>query len=504
MRRMAIAVVMVLSAAGPVAAYPVGPAIPLEEMVAKADVILKAKVLSSKRVNDNWFKNYRGWAVFATRMRVIDVVKGPLAEKEIVFHHYDTDPDHKDGYDFLPQVYKFTAGRSYLVFAAKTERPGVLRQMWLMHRSKEDQGAILAADDQPAKKGQPIKEILWSELTGLLDSDDSKDVQYAVKQLHEMSAGDWRGTRDLDRQKVLATVVKKIDSRDRQVASEALKVVGSLSPYRSDGEAHFWLATIGKGSIRGLSKRDANVDNAPGRTYRKELISVADSQAAAQTRALAIRALGRSGAKELGPVLKRWQRDAAPQVRHAAALLWADLPVGQAGTPLTELSKDSNVEVRVGAAHAVGFGQFTPLLGLLDRLLKDDERKVRTAAALSLLSFDVKDSGKILKAYRNDPDFKSVFVNALAEVEPEPYLDDLAEIIEKRMEPHDFWSGESPPGRSGSILLDYLKGQDRNALTSGKFDRHLIALQAGGQREQFQAFLRKRGLTEYMRLRGKG
>ncbi|HEY2979951.1 MAG TPA: hypothetical protein VGJ22_02115, partial [Anaerolineales bacterium] len=105
--------------------------------------------------------------------------------------------------------------------------------------------------------------------------------------------------------------------------------------------------------------------------------------------------------------------------------------------------------------------------------------EVRTAAARSLLSFDLKKSSEYLRAKSNDPDFKSVFINALAEENPKPYLDSLCEIIEKQLQPENFWGGTIPSFASWHILFKYLEGQTEEILKSGQLDRYLDGLESG-------------------------
>src|SRR5688572_32326890 len=112
-----IALVAALALPSVALGYMVAPAVPMEALVKEADVVLKGTALSSAKVQDDSFKAYPHWAVFSTRLKVISVLKGELAEGEVEFRHYDADPDSKVGYMFSPQTYHFEQGRSYVVFA---------------------------------------------------------------------------------------------------------------------------------------------------------------------------------------------------------------------------------------------------------------------------------------------------------------------------------------------------------------------------------------------------
>jgi len=479
MQRWLVLIALVaLAFAAPAGAYSV-PVLTLDQVIKQADVIIKAKAVSSRPVEDAWFTEYRGCLVFATEMKVVSVLKGDLKEADVAFHHYGFDPKHRGGPNgLMPQLYKFEPGRSYILFAKRTDSPGILRQPWKHHKLREDQGVVLAADDKPVPKGRSVKDVLWAELTGLLASAPSADVRYGIRQLNQMSGGGLWGTKDFDRENVAAAIIKLIEHKDAPVADDAIRAMGAKSPYISDGEAAFWLGTIGKGSIGGLAKRDAKVVNRAAGKFWKEIVALIDSDAAGKSRALAIRALGRSGVKEIDKPLGRWTKDEDADVRQAAAILLADFPVERAADPLTRLSNDKDPGVRLGVARAVGFGQFDRLLPLLDRMIGDKDAEVGTAAALSLLSFDPKQSKDVLLAHRKDPDFKSVFINALAAGDTGPYLDDLVEIIEKRSEPHDFWGGLVPWCVSWEILFEYVARHTGEELQSGKLDKYLDALES--------------------------
>jgi HEAT repeat protein len=164
-------------------------------------------------------------------------------------------------------------------------------------------------------------------------------------------------------------------------------------------------------------------------------------------------------------------------VRKAAVILLSDFPTEKATKLIEEHSGDEAADVRIGAANAIGFGQFAELLPVLDRMLKDEDIHVRTAAALSIVSFAPAEAEKVLKANINDPDFTSVFVNALAEKNPEPYLDYLAEIIEKRLEPRYFWGGSIPWWVSRKILSDYLASPRGASLEASRREKYLSVIE---------------------------
>jgi hypothetical protein len=210
--------------------------------------------------------------------------------------------------------------------------------------------------------------------------------------------------------------------------------------------------------------------------YRSDLLEVANGVGPAKLRALAIRALGRGVPGAPAAEARRWFKDRDPLIRQAALVLLADSP-GEATTKLIAAgAKDASAEVRIGAARAVGFGQFKGLIPVLGGLLKDESAPVRKAAAMSLLSFAPEDAGKVLKANLGS-DFRSLFANALARKDPKPYLAILTEIIERKLEPHDFWGGLMPAQDSWEILFKFIRAQPANDLQTGKLDPTLDALE---------------------------
>lgn len=471
-------VVAVLASVGLCPGYPVGWPLKLDELVEEADVIVKARVISSRLIKDEWFTKYRGFDAYATEMRVVSVIKGDMAIRKMTFRHYGFSKDAR-GFMMPPQHYEFQAGRTYIVFAKKTDTDGVFRQLWKNHKAKEDQGAFLAGDNRPVAEDKSVKEVVWAELCGLLKSPDSDDISYSIRQLNEMSSSRFFKLDDFDRGRVLEVIHPFVSSKEKKVAKAAIRAVGAGNPYLSDDCAPNWLATIGSGRIYGVAKWDRDLKNPGARKYWRELAAVGDGEAAEEIRALAIRALGRAGAPRVMAHVVRWVEDPDRLVRQAAVILLADFPGKEASRLLTDRSKDEAAEVRTGVARAIGYGQFDELLPLLERLLADRDPGVSTAAALSLISFPPGKVDPVLKAHVDDAEFKSVFVNALAETDPEPYLDALAEIIEKRLEPTHFWGGRIPHGLSWKILFEYLEGRSAEDLNSGSLDKYMDVLERG-------------------------
>jgi HEAT repeat protein len=475
----------------------------MDELAEASDVIMKAKALSSEPVADDWFDEIRGFEPYSTQMQVISVIKGDLPKGNLNFHHYGSARANAEfGFNYAPQFYKFEKGRSYIVFAKIAETKGVLRQLWKSHRLKMDQGLFLAADDKPVPLGIKLREIIWEELGRLLESRDPKDVIYAIRQFDGLSGGGaYYELNDFIRGEVVDKIHSFMSSKNVDIAKAAIETLASRNPYFRDNFAVHWLASIGDGKIQGMGKWDLNRDYAGARKYWRELAAIVDSDEPAEVRALALRAMGRAGQPKLEECLIKWTEDPEPLVRQAAVVLLSDFPGEKTLEILKKRSEDESAKVRLAVARAIGFGKFKVLLQVLEKLLDDKDTQVRHGAALSLISFAPKEVEKILIAHKEDKDFKSVFVNALAEENPEPYLDALAEIIEKRLEPTNFWGGQIPSFTSWNILFKYLQKQDVTELQSGKFNRCLEALEnakvhGSDQPRDLYAFYLQRNMKE--------
>ncbi len=502
-RRCVVSLFVLLLGASAVSAYPVGPAVSLEELIAEADIIFKGTAISSQPVQDDWFKPCSGYVAQETAFEVISVVKGEGLGNRVRFHHYDESPEPQ-GRMFQPQYYHFGPGNSYIVFAKKTETGGVFRQLWANHRIIEDQGVIRCPDDRPLEPAS-IKQMLWTELTAMLKSPAADNVTYAVRQLDLMSGGLllFDALSDFDRKDVLAVVCGLIDSPEPKIVQAALPVVGSHNPYLSDRETLHWLATVGAAEVPGIGKRNPETRNLGGRLYGRNLVALADRDTPAETRAMAIRALGLVGEPALLASIERWLADPAPAVRASAALLLADFPSPQMRELLTTLGSDPAPQVRACVARAVGFAQQVELADVLATLLVDTEHKVREAAAMSLLSFSPKDEAiaSVFTSNLDNEEFEPLFLIALARENPAAYLDALATAVEQKTEPKNFWGGQIPAFTAWQILFRYLQAQPAEQVRSGRLDRYLDAMEQVGnysssQPRDIYAFYLQRGMTQ--------
>jgi HEAT repeats len=344
-------------------------------------------------------------------------------------------------------------------------------------RTVIDQSVLPVANAKPLRSGTSITEAVWGDLVARLNSPDEAVVLKAIRLLDEMSDGPPMGVQDFDRSQVLAAIQPLIGAKSIATATAAITVFGEDSPCFDDDSAPQWLAGIGKGTIPGLLPRKPPVSPLTD-SAAKELLSVATSRASPDLRALAIRALAPS--RTIPPAtIAAWFHDPSIAVRSAAVL--ASTEILDRAT-IRAASTDRSPEVRQSAALAVGFTQDPRLVPLLGKLLQDPAAGVRTAAALSLLSFAPDQASQIMKANLAS-EFGPLFVNALARGNPQPYLPMLAQmikqpkVIELRLQSANWWGGIRPSADSWHILFDYVRALPAAELASGRVDRWLDALE---------------------------
>ena len=487
-------------------AYPVGMPVSLEDLTQQADLVFKGTVLSSSPVEDGSFKQHSGFVVRETQFKIISTIKGDHSGDTFLFRHYDTE-DQGWGRMFQPQYYHFEPGRSYLVFAKKDEADGVFRQLWMSHTLKEDQGVLLCPNDEKVEE-KTVKEAVWNELVTMLAARNMTDVAYAVRQLDEMSGGPYllNSLSDFDRKDVLAAVQGLMASPDPKIAHAAIRLVGSHNPYMSDERTIHWLATVGSGSFPGIGKMDTHIENIGGKLYWKQLVALVDGKAPADTRALAIRALGLVHEPLLREPIQRWLHDSEPAVRASASQLLADFPGPETRRLLTPLANDPAPQVRVSVAQTIAFSQQFEMADVLAQLLADKEYSVRRAAAMGLLAFSPENETihAIFQENLGNKEFSPLFLLPLARDNPSKYLDALADAVEKKAEPRDFWGGRIPAFAAWEILFKHLQTLPADEVRSGNLDRYLDAMEKVGnysssEPRDIYAFYIQRGMTDRAR-----
>ena len=486
--------------------YLVGPALTLDQLAEDSDVIFKGKVIEGKTVQDEWFKHITGFAAHETLFKIISQVKGEVASSEVIFRHYDKKPDGFGIGSYSPQHYHFEQGKTYIVFADKTAT-GV-RQTKPDHGMKMDLGVLRCRDERPVT-AKTLIEIYWEELIALRDSAVPDDVVYAIRQFDEMSESPGRSgysdTKDFSRIEVLSAVRGLISRPEPEIAQAAIRLIGDGSPYLSDDLAPYWLGTIGV-ETPGLARLAPGIRNVGGALAWRELVTVANSNAAPETRVLAIRAMGLVKASQLHQkFMDAWLKSTEIPVRAAAVLLLADfaLPCDYTTGLFAEFAADPAPQVRKCAAYAIGFMQNPDIIPVLSKLIKDDDKAVRRAAMESLYSFrpGIPTVVAALKQDLTNPESQPLSLLALARENPGAYLEELAHVVERKTNPTNSSGGQIPAFTAWKLLFKHLRAQPAADIRSGKWDRYLDALEKVGQYSSSEprdiyAFYLQRGLPE--------
>ena len=505
---------------------------PPDELARFADLVCKATVIADRSVTDKSFKQIEGYEVREAELRVVSTLKGAPTDV-IRFRYYDYLPALSPASDShlthmaKPKRLPLAAGRTYLLVATQTASDMYREVAPFLPSSSPptvyigppppryviaSPGALLAADATP-NRATSLTEATLTELIEVLNSPREDDVIDALDHLEELSGGPaWgRGGReirdfgleDVRRTRILTAIAPLLRSKNAQIATSAVTIFGRDSPYFFDEDVAFWLAGNSKGFITGLGPRNRPTNSLIADIGARELLEVATDAKSPIIRALAIRALGRRPHAYLAPTVTAWARDRSTEVRRAAVLASADVPDHE---PMLNAAIDDLPELRRTSAWAVGFAQDPHLLPVLNKLLHDPVAEVRSAAAISLLSYPVDQSASVMKA-NLESEIRPRFVNALASNDPQPYLAMLAEVIDQQgtelyWKQPTGWNigGTIPAVDSWRILFEFVRSRPAGELTSGNLDTSLGALErlhwfSSGEPTQLYALYLRRGLV---------
>jgi hypothetical protein len=467
-------------------AYPVAFALTLDELTKEAGLVVKVKAVATRPVEDPWFEKHNGYQSVATEFEVLGVYKGELKAKRIEFRHYTESDDEQLARFYSPQQYRFEPGKPYLLWAQKPETGGdtpMCRTIWKAHRTMEDQGVILAADDVFHPEWS-IKDAVWNELKGLVGSKSSKDATYALSHLDVMTNGGDSAKHDFPRVAVNAIAAEVLERSEFDLIRAALRVIGQNNPYSSNEYAAGWLATIGGGDLPGYSTWPKRTRNEGAHVHWKRIVQLIERRDArdeavpAETIAIAVRTLGWADVEELFPHVERWTKEGDPLVRQAAIVLLADFPRQTDRRTIQALAKDPEAKVRLGAALAIGYGQFVELVPDLAKLVDDESPDTRRYAVMSLLSFSPENAREQLAARVADPQWGVLFSNALAKEDADSQKRELMRNIREARVPSDWWGGHVPWGIAWERLYKHARTLPETALKAGRYDDLLDALES--------------------------
>jgi hypothetical protein len=411
-------------------AYLVGPPEGLDKMTTNADIICKARVVSSLVVTNAAFRPLAGFETRATKLEIVSVLKGNSSVRFMLFQHYSSNPQDRMGRMYAPQHYELDAGQCYLILAVKTDREGEFRQIRLSHTGKGDEGVMRTLDDR-SLANLSAKDAHWFELELLLNSANPTNQLYAIHQLDAMSKScsrDWGHADDFKREEVLNALRPLITHTNNEVAIAALNCF-QAGP--------------------GCSAQIAPFTDA--------LVQIGSSGATIPRRVAALAAFSGTKFPVVRNALPQWLGDPCEEVRLQAVLLLPNFPGEFSEPALRERAADPSPKVRAGVADAIGNGQIESLLPTLKKLLSDpiglthpvppltteqlqaggrfwggNNSDVHTAAGFALLKFDAPQVSEILKANLNDEAFRPNYLCKLAEKDAGPWLANLVEVLELR------------------------------------------------------------------------
>ncbi len=403
---------------------------PLEIMAAKADLVCKAQVLASEPVTNTSLLRV-GVSETRTKLRVISVLKGDIPADEIVLKHYGEPAKSASAVGRFPEggpggifasgfatgpPYKLEAGRSYLIFATKTDKG--IRDPFLGGSSNhpneftpvETTGqseAITATLDARPIAGLSVKEAHWFELNLLLNDTNSTNQLYAIQRLGKMagSCGEtWENSRDFKREDVMNAARPLLTNVNDQVAIAAIGCFNVAPECAIQVVAH-----------------------------AEALIETANSTVSASRRAAAMAVLSNTRLPAVQSELRDWLRDPAEEVRAASARLLLDYPGDFSEAALRELAADASAQVRATVAAVIGDGRLDRLLPVLASLYADTAGPVHTNAGNALLKFSPDRVSEMLKGNLDTPGFHEAFVAKLAEADATPWLNELTAILDGRL-----------------------------------------------------------------------
>lgn len=496
-------VALVLCGQTTVLGYPVEFPEGLAKMTERADLICKARVVSTDIVTNASLRRVSGFVVESTTLELITVLKGDAQLKRGVFQHYATAPPSSGilAIHYHPQFYELKIGQTYLIFAVKTERAGEFRQVRESHTMKEDEGVLRTLDARPVA-GLTVPSTHWQELNLLLTNGVPADALYAIHQLDLMSRTSdhedqslWRSG-DFSRQEVLKVLSPLMFHANEEVAVRAMRC--------------FRLLPHGKDEIQ---------------SHAGVLIRLADSSPTATRRINALGALFGSKLASVSNAIPRWLADPNALVRAQAVTLLAGFPGASSEAALRTAANDAGENVRAASAWVIGQNQIAGLIPTLGQLLADktgakpqltteeeeqvitrgyrEDRNgpVRSAAVYALLRFERMQVDRVLRSSLSDDYFKPAIVAKLAVSEPEAWLPHFAEILERKLVPMNFRTGANAYWECWHLLHGHLKSLPAESFKDGKLDRYLLALENAGtsgshEPEQIYKLYRAKGLAD--------
>lgn len=417
----------------------------LDQLLAKADLVLIGQAVASAPITNSAF-HIPTMDVHATQFKVVSVLQGTPPGDVVVFQHYSRGPTGGWSGPSPPAYYVLTPGETCLIFAASTDKPdsyytpepdvshpgNEFRQIADFPKHPED-GLIRTLDARPFV-GIPVKDAVWRELNLMLRDTHPRNALYAIERLDAFSVAQGRHvnafdhTDDFKRADVLDALLPLLTNSDERVANRAIDC------FAEDAGSPLMTAA-----------------------YVAPLVRAANESPSPWTRFYAAKALADGNNTMMTNALARLLADPDKNIRLSAVTLLPGFPRDFAVAALRERAKDASPFVRSVVADVIGEGQYAgdlpelaelfagstnlpfiqqkplPAQALNPRLGGNGMGDVHGSAAEALTRFDVDQVAAILKSNLNDAVYHVLFVAKLAEKDAGPWLMELTNIIQTRV-----------------------------------------------------------------------
>jgi hypothetical protein len=408
------------------------------EMEMKADLVFKGQAVSSVVITNAAFTVRAD--VCETQFKVISVLEGALQTNLVTFQHYASGPRGGWSGRRPPESYHFENRQTYLIFAARLDKPDIFYDPTLNKTTLETNdfrqiygGGVIRTLDARPLAGLSVKDAHWFELNLLLNDTNPTNQLSAIDQLDRMSlAGrgddEWSRSDDFKRTAVLSALLPMITNSNERVANRAINC--------------FATAPNSTGTLE---------------PFTDALIKVANESVSSNRRLNAINALSGTSFAAVSNSLAQLLDNPDANVRAGAVGLLSLYPGDFANQALLGHATDKSPMVRATVADVIGNGRIANLLPTLEKLLSDpvgltnpippltiedlqegghswgnNNGDVHTSAGYALLKFDTDQISNILIANLNDAGFRPNYLCKLADQNAGPWLTNLVELLEAR------------------------------------------------------------------------
>jgi hypothetical protein len=429
----------------------------LQQLADKADVVLKAKVVSVQPASEAEAKPLQNewWKVKHAKLEAISVIKKNLFDSTPTDFVYLSGESQEHTPEFMVNVgpgnfahFNLEPGSCYILFASKSSG-GAYRQISNEYTLRNWDGFIKAADCNSIPFGKSIRDIVWDDLTNLLKRNTPGQSAYARKTLLNLSTAEGTvesGSGDYDRKKVLAMIFSTWNASSAQGGNgeeliALIDSIGAASPFERPDQTIRYAWSKCSSPLGSWAKWEAK-SNVLELSAAKFLCSLADDKGLdPKVRGAAVGALGNAQHQPeisalISSRLSTWLASSCPDVQAKAVLLSTDYPRTVTSDKRQALMASSSPSVRANAILASAIMQDSAAIPLFEKALNDKDEHVQADAATALLLLPVDKVKKILIAHTGDPDVGAGFAAKLANADPNSMKAVLFNICAKPRNPY--------------------------------------------------------------------